>query len=54
MGLFISDDGVRELAERLAEVRQAPARALADDRAERDRSISREFGAARCDAAIRF
>ena len=48
MGLFISDDGVRELAERLARtqhttvdeaVRHALERAIAEDRAERDRSI---------------
>jgi hypothetical protein len=48
MALFISDDRVRELAERLARlrrtsvdeaVRQALERALAEDRAERDRVI---------------
>ena len=48
MALFISDDSVRELAERLAwlrrttvdeAVRRALERALADDRAERDRII---------------
>ena len=44
MGLFISDVGVRELAERLAlaqhtTVDGAVRQALAEDRAERDRSI---------------
>ena len=48
MALFISDDSVRELAERLAwlqrttvdeAVRQALEHALAEDRAERDRVI---------------
>jgi hypothetical protein len=48
MALFISDDGVRELAERLAwlqrttvdgAVRRALEQALAGDRAERDRLI---------------
>ena len=48
MALLISDDGVRELAERLAwlqrttvdeAVRRALEQALADDRAERDRVI---------------
>jgi len=57
MGLLISDDGVRELAERLAwlrrttvddAVRQALERALAEDRAERDRSIRESL--ARLDA----
>jgi hypothetical protein len=57
MALFISDDGVRELAERLARlqrttvdeaVRQALERALAEDRAERDRSIRESW--ARLDA----
>ena len=57
MGLFISDDRVRELAERLAwlqrttvdeAVRQALERALAGDRAERDRSIRESW--ARLDA----
>jgi hypothetical protein len=57
MALFISDDRVRELAERLAwlqrttvdeAVRQALERALADDRAERDRSIQETL--ARLDA----
>ena len=57
MGLFISDGGVRELAERLARAqhttvdeasRDALERALADDRAERDRSIRESW--ARLDA----
>jgi hypothetical protein len=57
MALFISDDGVRELAERLAwlrrttvdeAVRQALERALAEDRAERDRRIRESL--ARLDA----
>ncbi len=57
MGLFICDDGVRELAERLARsrrttvgeaVRHALERALAEDRAERDRSIRESL--ARLDA----
>jgi hypothetical protein len=57
MALFISDDGVRELAERLAwlrrttldeAVRQAFERALAEDRAERDRCIRESL--ARLDA----
>jgi len=48
MGLFISDDGVRQLAERLVlaqhttvdeVLRQALERAPADDRAERNRLI---------------
>jgi hypothetical protein len=50
MALFISDDSVRELAERLAwlrrttvdeAVRQALERALAEDRAERERRLDR-------------
>jgi hypothetical protein len=57
MALFISDDGVRELAERLAwlqrttveeAVRRALERALAEHRAERDRSIRESL--ARLDA----
>ena len=57
MALFISDDGVRELAERLARlqrttvdeaVRHALERALAEDRAERERTIRESL--ARIDA----
>jgi hypothetical protein len=57
VALFISDDGVRELAERLAwlrrttldeAVRHALERALAEDRAERDRRIRESL--ARLDA----
>ncbi len=60
MALFISDDGVRELAERLARlqrttvgeaVRQALERALAHDRAERERRIDQSL--ARLDAMPR-
>jgi hypothetical protein len=57
MGLYIRDATVRELAERLAKarcttvdeaLRQALERALAEDRAERDRSIRESL--ARLDA----
>jgi hypothetical protein len=60
MALVISDDGVRELAERLAwlqrttvdeAVRQALERALADDRAERERRLDQSL--ARLDAMPR-
>jgi hypothetical protein len=60
MALFISDDGVRELAERLAwlrrtsvdeAVRQALERALAEDRAERERRLDQAL--ARLDAMPR-
>jgi hypothetical protein len=52
MALFISDDGVRKLAERLAwlqrttvdgAVRQALERALAGDRAERERRLDQSL-----------
>jgi hypothetical protein len=57
IGLFISDDRARELAERLAwlrrttvdeAIRHALERALAEDRAERDRCIRESW--ARLDA----
>ena len=60
MALFISDDRVRELAERLARlqrttvdeaVRQALERALAEDRKERERRIDQSL--ARSDAMPR-
>ncbi len=61
MALLISDDRVRELAERLAwlrrttvdeAVRQALERALADDRAVRDRAIRESW--AQLDAMPRY
>ncbi len=60
MALFISDDGARELAERLAwlqrttvdeAVRQALERALAEDCAERERRLDQAL--ARLDAMPR-
>jgi hypothetical protein len=59
MALLISDDGVRELAERLVwlrrttvdEARQALERALAEDRAERERRLDQAL--ARLDAMPR-
>jgi hypothetical protein len=61
MALFISDDDIRELAERLAwlrrttvdeAVRRALERALAEDRAERERSIRESL--ARLDAMLHY